>query len=67
MATIGFVIRLEARTERIPPDNSGKTPAETGVLEASGTTYEEARAVLYAQLPDGWRLVWIRQPQTAQV
>lgn len=32
---------------------------ETRDVEASGDTYEEARAALDAQVPDGWQLLHI--------
>jgi hypothetical protein len=35
---------------------------ETKELEAEGKTYGEARESLAAQLPEGWKLLSIREP-----
>ena len=38
------------------------SPTETRELEGEGKTYAEAREAIAAQLPEGWRLLSIREP-----
>jgi len=55
------VIHLEAPTHRIPADKTDRDDEAGALLTASGATYEEARGALYHQVPEGYRLTWIRR------
>lgn len=47
--------------EPIPTDNAGGNPGEVRELSVDAETYEAGRADLYAQVPDGWRILNFRR------
>lgn len=52
---------LEASIETTPPDNSGPGPDHRyDTLTVTADTYRDALAQVRAQVPDGWRLVYVR-------
>jgi len=55
------VINLEAPTHRIPTDKTGRDEEAGPLLNASAPTYEKALQALDDQVPDGYRLTWIRR------
>jgi hypothetical protein len=55
------VIHLEAPTHRIPADKTDRDDEAGPLLTDSGATYEEAREALDGQVPEGYRLTWIRR------
>ena len=55
------MIHLEAPTHRIPADKTDRDDEAGALLTASGATYEEARDALDDQVPEGYRLTWIRR------
>ena len=55
------MIHLEAPTHRIPVDKTDRDDEPGALLTASGATYEDARGALYDQVPEGYRLTWIRR------
>lgn len=55
-----MAITVHARIETVPPSHQAKAPdRETRELTATADTYEAATAELRAQVPDGWRLLYI--------
>ena len=55
------VITVVALTETIPPDHTGHHPdRQAGEVRQSAATYEEARDRIFAELPDGWRVIHLR-------
>ncbi|MBB2921312.1 hypothetical protein [Cellulomonas cellasea] len=55
------MITVVALTETIPSDHTGHHPArQAGEVRQSATTYEEARDRIFAELPDGWRVIHLR-------
>lgn len=51
---------LHAMLEQIPPDGSGKNGMPTRETTIEAPTYDDARVQLAADLPDGWRVLWVR-------
>lgn len=50
-----------AMLETTPPDNSGRAYGrETRELRVDADTYEQGRDQAFAQVPDGWRVIWLR-------
>lgn len=48
--------------ETIPPDHTGINPdRRTREVDVEAATYEQAREQLTADLPEGWRIVWVRE------
>lgn len=39
---------------------SGEQPPQPRTLEAEASTYEEAKAQLAAQVPEGHKMLWLR-------
>lgn len=55
------VITVVALTETIPPDHTGHHPdRQAGEVRQSAATYEEARDRIFAELPEGWRVLNLR-------
>jgi len=55
------VIHLEPPTHRIPAGETDRDDEAGTLLTASGATYEDARHTLYDQVPEWYRLTWIRR------
>lgn len=51
---------LHAMLEQTPPDGSGKHDMPTREVKIEAPTYDDARTQLAADLPDGWRVLWVR-------
>lgn len=51
---------LHAMLEQIPADATGKGERVTRETKIEAPTYDDARAQLAADLPDGWRVLWVR-------
>lgn len=50
-----------AMLETVPPDNSGVHPGrQTKELRVEADTYEQGREQVMGQVPDGWRIIWMR-------
>lgn len=59
--TIEPVPTVMALLETVPPDNTGVHPGrETRELRVEADTYVQGRDQLLAQVPDGWRVAWLR-------
>lgn len=53
---------LRAMLETIPPDHTGIHPdRQTREVDVVAATYEQARDQLAADLPEGWRVIWVRE------
>ena len=52
---------MTALIEPIPPNHSGNEPREVRELSVEAKSYEAGRAELFAQVPEGWRMVSIRR------
>lgn len=53
-------MRVFVPTESIPSSSAGPdADRATGEVRADGATYEEALASAYAQIPEGFRAVWV--------
>lgn len=51
---------VRATIQQIPPDNSGTHDLESrDIAVEDATSYEEGRDRLYAQVPEGWRVIGI--------
>lgn len=51
---------LHAMLEQIPADSTGKGERLTREARVEAPTYDDARAQLAVDLPDGWRVLWVR-------
>lgn len=50
-----------AMLETIPPDHTGVGyKRESRELRADADTYEQGRDQLMGQVPEGWRIIWLR-------
>ncbi len=53
-------MRVHATIQQIPPDSSGKHEVESReVVIEDAATYAEGRDRIYAQVPEGWRVIGI--------
>lgn len=50
---------LHAMTQPIPADERS-ADAESREVTIQAATYDDAWARLHAELPDGWRVLWVR-------
>ena len=50
---------LHAMTQPIPADERA-ADAESREVKIEAPTYDDAWAKLHAELPDGWRVLWVR-------
>lgn len=50
---------LHAMIQPIPADERAEDP-ESREVTIEAPTYDDARAQLAADLPDGWRVLWVR-------
>lgn len=53
---------LTATIRQNPPDHRGGYELETRTLTAEADTYDNAYAQLVGQVPDGWSMLFVRQP-----
>lgn len=54
------MLTVRAAIEPVPPSHQVKAPdRETRELTATADTYEDATAELRAQVPDGWRMLYV--------
>ena len=52
---------VRAKIETIPPDHTGVDPdRQKREVTVEGATYDQARDRIFAQLPDGWRVLHLR-------
>jgi hypothetical protein len=51
---------LHAMLEQTPTDNTGQGEQITRETSVEADTYDAAWAQLHAELPDGWRVLWVR-------
>ena len=51
---------LHAMLEQIPADSTGEGERVTREVKVEAPSYDDARAQLAADLPDGWRVLWVR-------
>ncbi|MNW69252.1 hypothetical protein D3C74_482200 [compost metagenome] len=51
---------LHAMLEQTPPDGTGKNDMPTREVKVEASSYDEARDQLFSDLPDGWRVLWVR-------
>ncbi len=50
-----------AMLETIPPDHTGVHPdRQTREVRVEADTYTEGRDVIFGQVPEGWRVMWMR-------
>lgn len=55
--TVTLNTHLKPRTGAV----EGQDPEERRTIEASGATYQEARAALLAQVPEGWIVIGVKR------
>ena len=51
---------LHAMLEQIPADSTGKSEQVTRETKIEAPSYDEARDRLFSDLPEGWRVLWVR-------
>ena len=51
---------LHAMLEQIPADSTGGSKQITHETTVEAGTYDEAWARLHVELPEGWRVLWVR-------
>lgn len=51
---------LHAMLEQTPADSTGEGERVTRETRIEAATYDDAGAQLRAELPDGWRILWVR-------
>jgi hypothetical protein len=51
---------LHAMLEQTPSDHTGQGEQITRETSVEADTYDTAWAQLHAELPDGWRVLWVR-------
>lgn len=51
---------LCAMLEQTPADSSGTGERVTRETRIEAPTYDDGWAKLHAELPDGWRVLWVR-------
>ncbi|QGG39898.1 hypothetical protein [Aeromicrobium yanjiei] len=53
---------LSTTIRQNPPDHRGGYALESKTLTAEAATYDQAYADLTQQVPDGWSMLFVRQP-----
>jgi len=53
------LVTLTATIQRKPEKYGADPDPETRRITADGNDYDTAKTALEAQLPDGWRMLWI--------
>jgi hypothetical protein len=51
---------LHAMLEQTPTDHTGQGEQISRETSVEADTYDAAWAQLHAELPDGWRVLWVR-------
>jgi hypothetical protein len=51
---------LQALVQEKPADHADTRPLESREITVEGASYDECRAAVDAQLPEGWRVLWVR-------
>ncbi|MEV7962428.1 hypothetical protein [Oerskovia paurometabola] len=51
---------LHAMLEQTPADSTGEGERVTRETRIEAATYEKARAQLFSDVPEGWRVLWLR-------
>lgn len=51
---------VAACIQQIPPDRKGTHVLDMRDIEATAETYLDAVAAVEAQVPDGWRVIYVR-------
>lgn len=59
-ANPGHPVTVAACIQQVPPDATGKHDLERKDIEASADTYLDAVAKVEGQVPDGWRVLYVR-------
>lgn len=54
------MLTLRARIQQIPPDHKGGYDLEVDEIVAEADDYDTALAKAKQELPDGWRIIWLR-------
>ena len=52
-------VLVKATIRQRPPDHKGYSGLPTAELSADADTYEQAKAILEDQVPEGWQMISI--------